>query len=224
MLQNYVDHFVQQQQQRRHWHNIVVGQHDDAHVAGTIPFPFFHRSHHKQQVNVLCFEYVGYGLHEGTPSEKGCYDAISSAYQFLTKVKEIPPAQIILFGKGLGSGPVIELACSLEGGRRYSPGKSMRLSFARSMSFGRLSGDDGMPNQFGGTPVAGIVLQSPIASILRLEAEFSSKLMLGVSDMFENQKKIASLTCPVLFLSGTNDEVVPPAHAKVNSKLFSSHL
>ncbi|ETO20835.1 hypothetical protein RFI_16376 [Reticulomyxa filosa] len=64
-------------------------------------------------VNVLAYDYEGYGLSEGEPSEKATYEDIEAAYCWLTKDKDGPkisPSKIILFGRSLGSGPTIHLA------------------------------------------------------------------------------------------------------------------
>lgn len=60
--------------------------------------------------NVLAFDYQGYGLSPGQPSEKNTYADIHAAYNFLTQKEHIPSDRIILFGVSLGTGPTLELA------------------------------------------------------------------------------------------------------------------
>lgn len=48
------------------------------------------------QVNVLAYEYSGYGKSEGTVSEDNCYADIRAAYDYLTTQKKTPPEQIVL--------------------------------------------------------------------------------------------------------------------------------
>ncbi len=63
--------------------------------------------------NVLAYDYTGYGLstpNHTTPSEHLCYKNIQAAYHHLTKVMHIPPAEIVLYGRSLGSGPSCYLA------------------------------------------------------------------------------------------------------------------
>jgi pimeloyl-ACP methyl ester carboxylesterase len=62
------------------------------------------------RVNVLAYDYEGYGKAGGTPSEQGCYDCIDAAYQFLTDKLRIPSDQIVLYGRSIGSGPSCYLA------------------------------------------------------------------------------------------------------------------
>jgi uncharacterized protein len=59
---------------------------------------------------VLLFDYRGYGLSEGSPSEKGTYQDAEAAYRFLTEAKKIPPAQIVLYGESLGCAVALETA------------------------------------------------------------------------------------------------------------------
>jgi len=59
---------------------------------------------------VFAYDYPGYGTSSGTPSEAGCYAALAAAYAYLTKLKQIPPEKIVLYGQSLGSGPTVDLA------------------------------------------------------------------------------------------------------------------
>jgi len=64
-------------------------------------------------VNILAYDYEGYGLSSGQSSEQATYDDIESAYRWLTEDDDGPtisPEKIILFGRSLGSGPTIHLA------------------------------------------------------------------------------------------------------------------
>lgn len=62
---------------------------------------------------MLCYDYAGYGLATGKPSESNCYADIRAAYNHLTQKRNIPPNRILLFGRSLGSGPTLHLASSL---------------------------------------------------------------------------------------------------------------
>jgi len=62
-------------------------------------------------VNIMAYEYSGYGISTGgPPSETMCYKNIDAAFRYLTKMRNIPPHQIILYGRSLGSGPSCYLA------------------------------------------------------------------------------------------------------------------
>lgn len=47
-------------------------------------------------------EYRGYGLSEGSPSEKGLYVDAQSALEYLLNRSDIDIKKIILFGRSLG--------------------------------------------------------------------------------------------------------------------------
>lgn len=61
-------------------------------------------------VSVLAYDYPGYGLSAGSPTEKGCYEAAEKAYAFLIEYQKLTPACIIIQGRSLGSGPACYLA------------------------------------------------------------------------------------------------------------------
>ena len=54
------------------------------------------------RLNVLIFDYRGYGKSEGSPSESGTYQDVTAAWRFLIDVKKIPANKIIVFGRSLG--------------------------------------------------------------------------------------------------------------------------
>ncbi len=53
-------------------------------------------------LNVLIFDYRGYGHSHGTPTEKGTYLDAQAAWNYLVENKEIAPRHIILWGRSLG--------------------------------------------------------------------------------------------------------------------------
>lgn len=63
--------------------------------------------------SVLCYDYSGYGLADGKSSEANCYSDIQAAYTYLLDEQRINPSRILLFGRSLGSGPTVDLACRL---------------------------------------------------------------------------------------------------------------
>lgn len=60
--------------------------------------------------SVFAYDYRGYGTSEGKPSEKNAYKDIDTAYNYLTQELNIPPQQIIVFGRSVGGGSAIDLA------------------------------------------------------------------------------------------------------------------
>lgn len=61
-------------------------------------------------LNLLAFDYRGYGESEGAPSESGLYKDANAAYRLLREQRGVPPERIILFGHSLGSAVAVDLA------------------------------------------------------------------------------------------------------------------
>ncbi|MCR4339466.1 MAG: alpha/beta hydrolase [Gemmatimonadaceae bacterium] len=61
-------------------------------------------------LNVLAFDYRGYGESSGAPSESGLYADAEAAYRYLRERLAVPPDRILLFGHSLGSAVAIDLA------------------------------------------------------------------------------------------------------------------
>lgn len=61
-------------------------------------------------VNILAFDWRGFGASGGTPSEEGLYRDARAAYEYLRNEHGVLAENIIIFGHSLGSAPAIELA------------------------------------------------------------------------------------------------------------------
>lgn len=150
--------------------HVILLSHGNAEDIGHL-LPFLDALH-KQGFAVLAYDYPGYGLSDGRPSESGCLAAVEAAYQHLTEDLLIPPARVIAFGRSVGSGPSIFLAS------RH--------------------------------PIGGLVLQAPFTSAFRVV----TRVPLLPWDKFNNLRRIPQVRCPILFIHGTEDEVVPFSHSQ----------
>lgn len=65
---------------------------------------------HEKGFAVFSYDYPGYGLSGGTPSEAGAVAAAESAYNYLTGALGVPAEQVVLHGYSVGGGPSMELA------------------------------------------------------------------------------------------------------------------
>lgn len=54
------------------------------------------------KLNVLIFDYRGYGQSSGSPTETGTYTDALAAWKYLTDNRGIPPSEIVLYGESLG--------------------------------------------------------------------------------------------------------------------------
>ncbi len=66
--------------------------------------------------NVLIFDYRGYGLSAGRPSEQGLYDDAASVWRYLTEERGVAASDIVLLGRSLGGGVATHLALECEPG------------------------------------------------------------------------------------------------------------
>mmetsp|Transcript_42080 Transcript_42080/g.78193 ORF Transcript_42080/g.78193 Transcript_42080/m.78193 type:complete len:263 (+) Transcript_42080:56-844(+) len=144
---------------------------------------------HFTGADVFSYEYVGYSLsklHGGEPSEAGCIRSIDAAWRHLVDELKIPPQQIIIFGRSIGSGPSVDLASRQT--VEYSQHSPLK--------------------------VAGVILQSPLESGARAVLGYYTSFFGYQLDIFRNYEKIDKITAPVAIMHGTCDEVVPHANGK----------
>ena len=66
--------------------------------------------HRELGVNILIFDYRGYGRSAGTPSEEGLYGDAEAALRYLQSREDVDPARIVYFGRSLGVAIAVELA------------------------------------------------------------------------------------------------------------------
>lgn len=135
--------------------------------------------------DVFAYDYVGYSLSKvqegGVASEDGCLRSIQCAWRYLVDQQSIPPAQIIIYGRSIGSGPSVDLASRSEvEGSAHSP-----------------------------LEARGVLLQSPISSGARAILGTTASLIGYPLDIFKNYRKIDKILAPVAITHGTEDEVVP---------------
>ena len=61
-------------------------------------------------LNLLTFDYRGYGESGGSPTEPGVYLDADASYAFLRDFLGVPPERILIFGHSLGSAVAVDLA------------------------------------------------------------------------------------------------------------------
>lgn len=82
--------------------------------------------------NIFSYDYSGYGVSNGKPSEKNLYADIEAAWHSLRTRYGISPEHVILYGQSIGTVPTVDLASRYEVGAviLHSPLMSgMRVAF-----------------------------------------------------------------------------------------------
>ncbi|CAH8518765.1 unnamed protein product [Heterobilharzia americana] len=64
----------------------------------------------KLNVNIMCYDYSGYGMSSGKPLEKNLYADAECAFNVLRTKYSVPLNQIVLYGQSIGTVPTIHLA------------------------------------------------------------------------------------------------------------------
>ncbi|KAF8658484.1 hypothetical protein HU200_058938 [Digitaria exilis] len=64
-------------------------------------------------VNLMGYDYSGYGQSSGKPSEQNTYADIEAVYRCLIETYGVSEEDIILYGQSVGSGPTLDLASRL---------------------------------------------------------------------------------------------------------------
>jgi fermentation-respiration switch protein FrsA (DUF1100 family) len=64
--------------------------------------------------NIFIFDYRGFGVSQGSPSERGFYLDAKAAYDYLLNTRNIPAERIIFYGESLGAGVALHLASEVK--------------------------------------------------------------------------------------------------------------
>ncbi|KAL6221375.1 hypothetical protein ACLB2K_009126 [Fragaria x ananassa] len=126
------------------------------------------------RVNIMSYDYSGYGASSGKPSEFNTYHDIEAVYNCLKTEYGVKQEDLILYGQSVGSGPTLHMGSRL---------KRLRA----------------------------VVLHSAILSGIRVL--YNIKVTFWF-DIFKNIDKIRHVTCPVLVIHGTEDDIVDLSHGK----------
>ncbi|KAM3728668.1 Alpha/beta hydrolase domain-containing protein [Dirofilaria immitis] len=136
--------------------------------------------------NICSYDYSGYGISEGNPSEKNMYSDINAVYKYLLEDLCIPEANIILWGYSIGTVASIELAKQankLAGLILLAP----VASIIRTLCWGKCCWD---------------------------RSEQCGRLADCCNDRFNSVKKINEIEMPTLIAHGVQDTIVTVEHGK----------
>ncbi|KAL6549493.1 hypothetical protein OROHE_008610 [Orobanche hederae] len=90
----------------------LLYSHGNAADVGQMYELFIELSIHLR-VNLLGYDYSGYGQSTGKPSEHNTYSDIEAAYKCLEESYGAKQEDVILYGQSVGSGPTVDLAARL---------------------------------------------------------------------------------------------------------------
>jgi len=57
---------------------------------------------HRLGLDILIFDYRGYGQSEGTPTEHGTYRDAEAAWRYLIEERQVNPSEVVVFGRSIG--------------------------------------------------------------------------------------------------------------------------
>jgi abhydrolase domain-containing protein 17 len=87
---------------------------------------------------------------------------------------------------------------------------ALNISPSQIILYGRSLGSGTSVEIASREPIAGLILESPFTSTFRV----ITQIAIVPFDRFDNLRKIAKVRCPVLFLHGTQDRLIPLHHSE----------
>ncbi|KAL6091671.1 hypothetical protein STEG23_024265 [Scotinomys teguina] len=159
--------------------------------------------------NIFSYDYSGYGVSSGKPSEKNLYADIDAAWQALRTRYGVSPENIILYGQSIGTVPTVDLASRYECAAviLHSPLMSgLRVAFPdtrKTYCFDAFPRYCVCPSCL---PSQQLEKVDPVTVLFPDQARSSD--ITG----FVSIDKISKVTSPVLVIHGTEDEVIDFSH------------
>jgi pimeloyl-ACP methyl ester carboxylesterase len=90
----------------------ILFSHGNAEDLSTI-YHYFKEFSKAVGVNILAYDYTGYGKNRGEPSEAHVCADIEAAWQHLIETRKMRPCEVVLYGRSVGSGATCYLAQKL---------------------------------------------------------------------------------------------------------------
>ena len=141
-----------------------------------------------QRLNLLLFDYRGYGRSKGYPSQFGLYEDGDSVYRYLSQ--RVDPDRIIIWGESLGGAVATYIAS------KYPCSSLILLSTFSSLD--DIISDSSIVRW----PVAGPCIIG-IAKILGM-----------LMDRMSNKTRIRDVKCPIVIIHSREDGLIPFANAE----------
>lgn len=91
----------------------------------------------------------------------------------------------------------------------------LRVSYSSVIVFGRSLGSGPAIFLASQYPLGGMILVSPFISIRAAARHIGGRLVAFMfSNVFQNHRRIVNVSCPVLFIHGASDSLIPVEHSK----------
>jgi pimeloyl-ACP methyl ester carboxylesterase len=142
----------------------------------------------KLNVDIVAFDYRGYGDSSGQPSEQGLITDTQTVFDFV--VNELKAKNIFIYGRSLGGAVAIQFAAML-GSQKSNPNILSGIIVENTFTS----------------------ISDMIGSVFPF-LNFSLVKNFCLRLKWESRKWIEFIPCPVMLISGLKDELVPPAHMK----------
>uniref|UniRef100_A0A061QKR2 Abhydrolase domain-containing protein fam108c1-like n=1 Tax=Tetraselmis sp. GSL018 TaxID=582737 RepID=A0A061QKR2_9CHLO len=167
-----------------HARKTLLYSHGNAVDLGQLQ-PFLRDLSEQLHVNIMSYDYSGYGRSTGMHTVNNTLADIDSVYECLQTKYRLQPKDIVLYGQSVGTGPYLY-------GQSVGTGPSVDLA-AREADVG------------------GLILHSPLMSGVRVLSP-GLRLWPNWADVYPNLTLMPKVKCVTTILHGTEDEVIAIEH------------
>ncbi|KAL5572834.1 hypothetical protein UlMin_022431 [Ulmus minor] len=159
----------------------------------------------QMRVNIMAYDYSGYGQSTGLASEENTYADIDAALKCLEGIYGARREDIILYGRSIGTGPTVDLAY------RTPRLKAVVLQSPMLSGFRLLCPS----NETYWFDIYKVFVYNSFLRHHQQNNFFSTLLhLIMLIIILQNVEKVPLIDCPVLVIHGTSDQVIPFAHGK----------
>ncbi len=166
--------------------NVILYSHGNHTDIGYMD-SFLHGLSIALKTDLVSYDYPGYGLSKGIPSEKGCNEAICKVYKCLLELG-YDTENILLYGVSIGTGPTVYLGATMS-----STDKSKLKGILLQTPF---------------TSAIGVVSEV-------VETSCANFAFIAYNpNIFKSLEILPQITtAPISIIHGKKDDIVPYAHA-----------
>jgi len=165
----------------------LLWSHANAMDCGEMYF-FFLELALRLNMNVVAYDYSGYGAATGVPTESNAYADALAVFNYLLSTGITPERQLVLYGQSIGSAPTLYLAT-----RQRVLATILHTPILSGLRF----------------------LIPPSTGFCSVGGCCSPRCVYALCDPFPNFKRIKRVTAPVLLIHGTADRTVDHSHTLV---------